>query len=167
MNKKLSFIISIVMLGLMSILPAIAVSASTGQAAVPSWTDCRGAHPHGNVEIGAAIGQSSASVSWSSPGSTWLANPSCQAYLFTQSEATVYISSPGLSSQPSSKVCTSTSCSGTLALFVIKQFCVGHTCTGQAVPYNLKYGDTVTVEVTTTYAGFENYFGSYTLSVTS
>ena len=140
-------------------LPIFAVSASTGQSAIPIWTDCRGAHPHGNVEIGGAIGQSSVVVSWTSPGSDWISDLGCHPYPFTQTDMTVYVNSPGISPVPTTVVCHSTSCADGFALLQTKQYCVGHTCTGETVPYKLRYSDSIVVEVTATYAGYENHFG--------
>lgn len=148
-------------------VPTLVASASTGQAERPTWTDCRGAHPHGNIDVGAALGQNVAVVDWNSPPSDWISDLGCKPYPFTHSEMTIYVSSPGINPVPNTVNCFSTTCADTFAILQTKYFCVGSRCVGETVPYNLRFNDKVVVEVTTEYAGFENHYGSYTLIVTS
>lgn len=138
--------------------------ASSGGAAQPIWTDCRGTHPHGSVEVAGAVGQSTVVVSWTNPSSDWInAFPyGCKPYPFTQSIVDVYVVHPGINYVPSTVVCHSTSCSDGFTL--LYQVCIGkYGCTNHI--YDLVYGDTVVVQLTSTYDQYENHYGSFSLII--
>ena len=143
--------------------------ASTGQGYIPSWVDCRGAHPHGNIEIGAAVGQNTAVVSWTSPPSDWEKSGNCVPVPLESTTMIVYVSDSPYNPVPAEVICHSSSCSDGFSIMV--QYCAIPTKYGCSEylsrPYNLQYNNHIVVELTIQYLSGEAYFGAYTMAVTS